>query len=116
VEAAVWADDIKEAGTNYLDNWHYTDRPINSKGALIQLDPVSVTYNSVDAMKRAKAILTSYKTKNLPHTWAKAQMMRYILHIIGDMHQPLHNSNFYNETFKTGDVGGNLVKVVRPDN
>lgn len=32
VEAAVWADDIKETGTNYLDNWHYTDRPINNDG------------------------------------------------------------------------------------
>jgi hypothetical protein len=32
VEAAVWADDIKETGTNFLDNWHYTDRPINNKG------------------------------------------------------------------------------------
>lgn len=35
VEAAVWADDIKETGTNYLDNWHFTDRPINQKGYFI---------------------------------------------------------------------------------
>jgi hypothetical protein len=32
VEAAVWADDIKETGMNYLNNWHFTDRPINKKG------------------------------------------------------------------------------------
>lgn len=40
VEAAVWADDIKETGTNFLDNWHYTDRPINNKGLLITIDPI----------------------------------------------------------------------------
>ncbi len=32
VEASVWADDIKEPGTNYLDSWHFTDRPINNEG------------------------------------------------------------------------------------
>jgi len=35
VEAAVWADDIKEKGTNYMDNWHFTDKPINNDGLLI---------------------------------------------------------------------------------
>lgn len=31
-EAAVWLDDIKETGTNFLNDWHYTDRPINPDG------------------------------------------------------------------------------------
>jgi len=35
VEAAVWADDIKEAGKNYLDGWHFTDRPINNNGFIL---------------------------------------------------------------------------------
>jgi hypothetical protein len=39
-------------------------------------------------------------------------MIRYILHVVGDMHQPLHNSAFFNETFPKGDLGGNLMKVV----
>jgi hypothetical protein len=32
VEAAVWADDIKEPGMNFYDNFHFTDRPVNPKG------------------------------------------------------------------------------------
>ena len=32
VEASVWADDIKEPGNNFLDNWHFTDHPINEDG------------------------------------------------------------------------------------
>ena len=39
-------------------------------------------------------------------------MMRYLIHVIGDMHQPLHNSNFYNATYKTGDFGGNLINLI----
>lgn len=34
VTAAVWADDIKEPGTNFLDNWHFTNFPINKDGYL----------------------------------------------------------------------------------
>lgn len=32
VEASCWADDIKEPGTDYLNNWHFTNHPINSNG------------------------------------------------------------------------------------
>lgn len=61
VEAAVWADDIKEIGTNYLDNWHFTDHPINQNGLLIVIDPIDFSSNSIDAMRRAKSILVSKK-------------------------------------------------------
>ena len=38
-------------------------------------------------------------------------MARYLLHLIGDIHQPLHSTDMFNETYKTGDLGGNLIKV-----
>ena len=38
-------------------------------------------------------------------------MARYLLHVIGDIHQPLHSTNYFNETFKNGDLGGNLIKM-----
>ena len=41
-------------------------------------------------------------------------MARYLLHLVGDIHQPLHNTNFFNATYKTGDLGGNLIKVTTP--
>ena len=78
---------------------------------MILIDPVQIQYNSIDSMRRARLVMTNRKTINLDHTWAKAQMIRYILHVIGDMHQPLHNSNFYNASFKKGDLGGNLIKL-----
>jgi len=59
VEAAVWADDIKEAGTNNLDNWHFTDRPINPDGyenilhrLLIKLTDDMINVNSINAVTR----------------------------------------------------------------
>lgn len=30
VQSASWMDDIKTASTNFFENWHYYDRPVNS--------------------------------------------------------------------------------------
>lgn len=39
-------------------------------------------------------------------------MARYLVHVLGDIHQPLHASSFFdNDKFKNGDQGGNLFKI-----
>lgn len=37
--------------------------------------------------------------------------IRYALHVVGDIHQPLHTTTLYNTTFPTGDLGGNLEEI-----
>lgn len=39
-------------------------------------------------------------------------MMRLLIHIVGDMHQPLHNVNMYNYTYTSGDLGGNKENIL----
>jgi len=47
-------------------------------------------------------------------------MARYLLHLVGDIHQPLHSVTMYNSTLKKGDAGGiyilnilgNLITIV----
>ena len=43
-------------------------------------------------------------------------MMRLLIHIVGDMHQPLHNVNMYNYTYPNGDLGGNKEKLMLLNN
>ncbi len=39
-------------------------------------------------------------------------MARYLVHVLGDIHQPLHASSLFdNEKFKNGDMGGNLFLI-----
>ena len=38
-------------------------------------------------------------------------MMRIIIHVIGDIHQPLHSSTYFDDNFPDGDRGGNLIQV-----
>ena len=47
-------------------------------------------------------------------SFERAWMARYLLHLVGDIHQPLHNTNMFNASFKTGDLGGNLIKITTP--
>jgi hypothetical protein len=42
-------------------------------------------------------------------------MARYLLHLVGDIHQPLHSTMMYNNTYKTGDLGGNLIHILTPN-
>ena len=34
-----------------------------------------------------------------------------MVHIIGDVHQPLHSCALFNSTFPNGDQGGNLIQI-----
>lgn len=34
-----------------------------------------------------------------------------MIHVIGDVHQPLHSCALFSEKYPTGDMGGNLFKV-----
>lgn len=43
---------------------------------------------------------------------ARAVALSWVVHLVGDLHQPLHNSELYDERFPNGDRGGNLYQVV----
>jgi len=38
-------------------------------------------------------------------------MMRVLIHVVGDLHQPLHSSAFYSKDYPNSDFGGNLYRV-----
>lgn len=104
VGAATWADDVKRAeGTG---TWHYIDIPRGiSRGDPNQYcEPVGPLQNGnrrgclLSAIHDQLAILGNGSQPE------RARALRYVIHLIGDMHQPLHvNDN--------ADRGGNCVVV-----
>lgn len=48
-------------------------------------------------------------------TAERALFARYLVHVVGDMHQPLHSVALFNETYPNGDIGGNRLKIITPD-
>ncbi|XP_031505811.1 nuclease P1-like [Nymphaea colorata] len=65
--------------------------------------------NSIEIMKVASKVLRTNINKT---TAERALFARYLVHLVGDIHQPLHSVALFNESFPKGDVGGNFLKVV----
>lgn len=96
-DAATWADDVR--GERKNGSWHYIDIPRGSKhGAL---EPYCGQSGCVTtALNEQLAIL---KDKNAEAA-KRADALRYVIHFVGDLHQPLH-------TITNDDEGGNCVPL-----
>ena len=42
--------------------------------------------------------------------------MRLVIHYVGDIHQPLHNSALVSKEYPKGDAGGNAIKITNSKN
>jgi hypothetical protein len=112
VESAVWADDNKGVGWTAFNNWHFVDTPV--------IDPQFHGETEFEAMNATFALYEMQKTlknKNKPKfnsDLALSFAWRYLIHLVGDIHQPLHSASFYSPQFPNGDRGGNSFKVNYP--
>ena len=107
VDAATWADDGKRG--EKTGTWHYLDIPRGVERADLMkfCTPVGESQNGKD---RPGCLLTGFqyefdivKDKNRPAA-ERATALRYVIHFVGDLHQPLH-------TTTNDDQGGNCTSV-----
>jgi hypothetical protein len=107
LNSACWADDLKTQDVEQMANNHFVNLPY-TRGAVYSEIPAATNDTGVIwAINLASQTLTS----NLSHTIDKARQLRFIIHFIGDIHQPLHTATLYSREFPTGDQGGNLYLI-----
>ena len=99
VTDATWADQRCEPGTSPQ---HYIDIPISLDGYPTN-GVVDTTNNVVTAIRQHIATLQN-PTATLS---AQATALRYLLHFVGDIQQPLHCSTGVTTNKPAGDAGGN---------
>jgi S1/P1 Nuclease len=100
ITAAVWADDFKsQLGTAI---WHYIDLPFSLDGTDTS-GFVPASFDVVQAINLCVSNLASTATTETD----KATALRYILHFVGDIQQPLHCSTAISAAHPNGDAGGN---------
>lgn len=101
VTAACWMDDIKALRDKYdFSPWHYVNLPFTNDG--LPLPPESEGPNVIFGVRHCTDILAG---RAEDPAIDKDQAMVMLLHLVGDIHQPLHT------TSRGGDLGGNLVLV-----
>lgn len=59
---------------------------------------------------------TALKANLRKLTAERALFARYLIHMVGDIHQPLHSVSLFNHTFPKGDAGGNFLKLTLLNN
>jgi hypothetical protein len=128
--AATWADQIKRDSTYIKDGsqggnrpdgspdpgkntgyddllmhkyWHFIDTPFTTDGTAL---PPIPTPNAQERIALFRTVLASTSADGL-----KSYDLAWLLHLVGDVHQPLHASTRVSSTDPEGDAGGNLVKL-----
>ena len=106
-DSATWADDAKNA--EKTGEWHYIDIPLSvEKGdAMTWCAPLGPSVNDKD---RPGCIINALEYEwNLLRDQAqpgpvRAKALRYVIHLTGDLHQPLHTED-------NNDKGGNCTSI-----
>jgi len=109
VEASVWLDHLRASGVHLFDRWHYIDLPIRD-GARPRTMPAPHADNVVWAIATARRALASAAA---PRS-ARAFALVSLLHLVGDIHQPLHAAARFDAAHPTGDRGGNDMPLADP--
>jgi hypothetical protein len=128
--AATWPDEIKARDSGYQDDgdspssptasanagydqvkvmhkyWHYVDRPYAIDG-LPHGDAPSP--NAETQMAVFRQVIASDQPDAL-----KSYDLVWLMHVVGDVHQPLHCVTRFTQTEPGGDRGGNDVKLTTP--
>jgi hypothetical protein len=93
-----WSDEIKSDPDTYSHtfNWHYTDW----KDEDHQHDETNSSGKLLSAIKEQVNVLKDAQSPDEKKVFA----LKFIVHLIGDLHQPLHVGNGL-------DMGGNKCKV-----
>ena len=96
--ASTWADEMRpHPDFQKYSSWHYANMPLNKK---YSEHPQSKKGDIVQAIKICKLKLKDSNVSNEE----KAFHLRFLVHLVGDIHQPLHVG-------KGDDRGGNDIKV-----
>jgi hypothetical protein len=128
--AATWADQIKGDGHHVADGpnggdrppddgtagqnigysdtamhkyWHFVDEPFSQDGTALQNPPTPNAETQIPVFRAALASDSADDLKSYDLVW--------LLHLAGDVHQPLHCASRFGQAQPNGDAGGNRVHV-----
>lgn len=108
VNAAHWADDLRSVPAfEFLKPLHFIDIPFSTDGTRLPAIPVP---NIVTALRDNVRLLRTSRDRN-----ARARALRLVIHLVGDIHQPLHCAERVSSALPGGNQGGNKVTIQIPD-
>jgi hypothetical protein len=83
--------------------WHFIDTPFSTDGTALPAVPIP---NAQERIGVFRGVLSSNSPDKL-----KSYDLVWLIHIVGDIHQPLHTTTRVSAAEPQGDAGGNTVKL-----
>ncbi len=110
MRASTWPDEIRRHGNQYdHPNWHFVDYPLRPPDFPLEAGP-KPSDDVLYGIAQSEAVLSD--TNANPEL--RAASLSWLIHLIGDLHQPLHCASLFTEAYPMGDKGGNDF-FVRPN-
>ena len=127
VHAATWADDIKTKEYNYTRDkvdsptagqnigyadrnqhpyWHFKDIHFSPDGVAMPAPA------SVDLVTQLNLMMAALPAASGASDDVRSYDLVWILHLVGDAHQPLHGIGRFTRQIPNGDAGGNAEQVI----
>lgn len=112
---AAWPDWLKTEGITAFNHWHYVAKPYGLHHYPIHERADKAHWwqppNVIWAIQHSENILADTKTDPL----VRSIFLGFLMHCVGDIHQPFHVINGYSRTYPHGDGGGNAFKIRAPN-
>lgn len=102
--ACVWPDELRADRPDSMP-WHFINLPFGPLAG----PPAPETNQIVWAIEhfREQAAISVDPVQ-------RAEALAYLIHLVGDIHQPLHAGNYYGPGYEAGDQGGGKLPFVTP--
>ena len=107
--ASAWQDDLTSLGVKSMSNWHFCNNPFDDEGFSGRHN--LNTYNVSSVLNDLNNTLMDPTTTD---PWTLGFVFRSIIHFVGDIHTPHHNTARYAKDFPNGDRGGTLYYISCP--
>jgi hypothetical protein len=123
IECAAWADASKYNGGGFQSAWHFNDQPYLDEGPLSDytfkkpaMDVTGAINGIVNWINKKGDYKSDYYYQKITQTTylenhtaqdTYSMGLRFLLHYVGDQHQPLHSTTRVDSTYDNGDRGGN---------
>lgn len=116
-DVASWADPPLKRERKYTSNWHFVDIPVAFDA---KHEPTRHSYDACEhcvasdygdcalgALSRLTPVLGNVHEQPI----SRVEALKFVVHIVGDVHQPFHAINDETDGTKKGDMGGNLKAI-----
>lgn len=108
--ACAWLDHIRSRGVGHFDRWHYVNQPIRVNQPINPGGPAVPRPHSDDVVFAIRESLDTLRDETTLE-FGRAFALRVLVHVVGDIHQPLHTVSRFTPLRPDGDRGGNDFPV-----